>query len=74
MTNHLRQFGYAPGDYFITCTVCGEQTIAAKRAIICKTCAIEQFAQEYSESEAVSQPKPIRYYQDIRGGEEEHFY
>jgi hypothetical protein len=29
--------------------------------------------EEYAQEEALTQPEPIRYYRDIRGGEEEHF-
>jgi len=36
----LKTFGYAPGNYMITCISCGDTPIDCdKRAICCKPCA-----------------------------------
>lgn len=37
---HLKQYGYAPGDYMNRCHACGEVVeFVDKRAIICRPCA-----------------------------------
>lgn len=34
--------GYAPGDYFVRCNICGQQFSGDKRATCCFGCAAEQ--------------------------------
>ena len=45
----LRPFGYAPGDYMITCHHCGERWIGTdKRATSCLPCAEKRMAEKAS--------------------------
>lgn len=45
-TVDLRPFGYAPGDYMITCHHCGERWIGAyERATACRPCAEKRLAE-----------------------------
>jgi hypothetical protein len=38
----LRDWGYAPGDYYTFCRACGERFVGDKRAWRCKGCAETQ--------------------------------
>lgn len=49
--------GYAPGNYYGTCCICGQSFQGDKRAVICEPCAIkskEEFEKNKEEFEALS--------------------
>jgi len=43
---HLKEYGYAPGEYMGTCHRCGETPTMDKRAITCRPCAETMHADE----------------------------
>lgn len=47
---HLKRYGYAPGDYMNRCHRCGAEVVMDKRAVICRSCAE---ALEQAEAEKV---------------------
>lgn len=48
----LRRFGYAPGNYYGTCSRCSKQYVADKRAWNCLPCATEGYQNNQIEAEA----------------------
>lgn len=36
--------GYAPGNYFCTCCICGDQFQGDKRAVQCEPCAVKEMS------------------------------
>lgn len=51
---HLKQYGYAPGNYMSRCRTCGDTPVMDKRAITCRPCAEKKHAAaQQSEREAI---------------------
>lgn len=56
---HLKQYGYAPGDYLSKCHECGKTAeFVDKRAIICRPCAEAMHAKAAAPSEPEAQKAP----------------
>jgi hypothetical protein len=43
---HLKKYGYARGNYMSKCRSCGELAVMDKRAITCRVCAKEMYAEQ----------------------------
>lgn len=52
---HLKQYGYAPGDYMSHCHACGDTPVMDKRATTCRPCAEAMHAQQAAPSEQPAQ-------------------
>lgn len=56
---HLKPYGYAPGNYMGPCRVCNEMQMSIdKRAISCRACAEMRYAADHSAQQA-SQPEAV---------------
>lgn len=49
---HLRQYGYAPGNYMSRCRTCGDTPVMNKLAITCRPCAEERHAATLASQQA----------------------
>jgi len=47
----LAAFGYAPGDYMLSCHICKKQVWADKRAITCLDCATNKSKEHQADEE-----------------------
>ncbi|NBW08281.1 MAG: hypothetical protein EBR82_09660 [Caulobacteraceae bacterium] len=54
---HLKRYGYAPGNYMSKCLKCGKTTIMDKRAYRCRPCAEARHAAAPSPSVAAEETK-----------------
>ena len=50
---HLKPYGYAPGNYMSRCRTCGDTPVMDKRAITCRPCAEAKFAASQAQAERV---------------------
>ena len=64
---HLKPYGYAPGNYMSRCRTCGDTPVMDKWAITCRPCAEAKFAA--SQAQAEREPLTDAEIEEILHGE-----